>query len=51
MIARHILLIVGSVFLLFALQRTLQDRRIGPAARTWFLVGGIFVVVSLTLLR
>jgi uncharacterized membrane protein YidH (DUF202 family) len=52
MIARHILLIVGLAFLLFGVWRLYRERwHIGPAARTWLLVGVIFVVVSTYLSR
>jgi hypothetical protein len=51
MIARHILLVVGLIFLLFATLRISKERRVGPAARAWLVVGVIFLVVSLTLSR
>jgi hypothetical protein len=50
MSAQPILLIVGTVFLLFAAMRAVRDRRLGPAPRTWLIVGGIFIAVSLYLL-
>ena len=51
MTARNILLIVGAVFLWFAMQRIFEDRRVGPAACTWLLVGVIILVVSQLALR
>lgn len=47
--AQFILLIVGSVFLLTAAVRAGRERRAGPATRTWLIVGGIFIAVSLYL--
>jgi hypothetical protein len=48
MAAKYILAIVGVVFLLIAAVRLAKDRgRIGPAAKTWLIIGVIFVAVSL----
>jgi hypothetical protein len=46
-IARYILLIVGFAFLTLALLRLRRERWcVDPAARTWLLIGVIFVLVS-----
>jgi hypothetical protein len=39
----------AAVFLLLAVVRLVRDRRLGPASRTWFLVGGIFAFVAVWL--
>ena len=48
MAAKYILAILGVVFLLAATVRLAKDQwRMGPAAKTWLIVGVIFVAVSL----
>jgi hypothetical protein len=50
--AARILLFVGIAFLVVALLRTHRDGwRVGPAPRTWLLVGTIFVAISVFLAR
>jgi len=50
--ARYLLLSVGIGFLMLALVRLYRERwRVGPAARTWLLVGVIFILVSTYLAR
>lgn len=47
MFAKYILAIAGSAFLVAALARLARDRgKVGPAAKTWLIVGGMFVAVS-----
>jgi uncharacterized membrane protein YidH (DUF202 family) len=51
-IARYILLIVGIGFLTLGFWRLYRERwHVGSAARTWLLVGVIFVIVSTYLAR
>jgi hypothetical protein len=50
MATRYILLGLGCVFLLAGLVRWAHHRRARGAARTWLLVGGLFVIVGLWLL-
>ena len=47
--AQRILGCLSFLFLALASWRSFRERSIGPAARTWFLVGGIFAAVSLAL--
>lgn len=51
MAAKYILLSLGCVFLVAALSRLSADHWLmSPAARTWLLIGGIFLAVGLWLL-
>lgn len=47
--AKTILAVLGPLFLLLAAWRTVQARRLVPQARTWWIVGGVFSLVSLWL--
>ena len=48
--AKYILAIVCAVFLVLALVRFAKNRgRVQPASKTWFLIGGIFVAISIWL--
>jgi hypothetical protein len=49
MAARYILGILAIVFLLLGLVRAAREGRIGPAARTWLVIGLMFGAVSLWL--
>lgn len=50
MAARYILTALALVFLAAAAIRMVRDGgRVGPAARTWFLIGVIFGAVSVWL--
>ena len=49
MAARYILGCLALVFLVLGILRSLRDGRVGPAARTWLLIGAIFAIVSATL--
>jgi hypothetical protein len=49
MAAQTILGSLALVFLLFGGLRSLRDGRIGPAARTWLMIGVIFGIVSVFL--
>lgn len=52
MAAKYILLALSFVFLTAAVVRFLRDgRRLGPASRTWLIVGAMFGAVSWWLLR
>jgi hypothetical protein len=51
MTAQRILAVMAVIFLLMAGLRAWRDGRLGPAARTWLLVGLIFAAVSLWLWR
>lgn len=44
--ARYILGCLSVVFLVLGSVRSLRDGRVGPAARTWLLIGAIFAIVS-----
>lgn len=46
MAARYILGLLAIVFLTLGSVRSIRDRQIGPAARTWLLIGLIFGIVS-----
>jgi hypothetical protein len=45
--ARYVLGCLSVVFLAASIVRTARDRRVGPAARTWLIIGVIFAAVSL----
>ena len=47
--AKTIFAILGPVFLVLALWRTAQARKVGPQARAWWIVGTIFSLVALWL--
>lgn len=47
MAARYILGTLSIVFLILGFARAARERRIGPAARTWLIIGLIFGAVSL----
>ena len=48
--AKYILAVLAAVFLLAAAVRYVRDnRRVGPASRTWLLIAIIFSLVSLWL--
>jgi hypothetical protein len=50
MFVRYILGGLAVVFLILAGTRLVRDRgRMGPAARTWLLIGLIFAVISISL--
>lgn len=50
MAPKHILPVVGVIFLLLAVARLARDGgRLGPASRTWLIVAGLFGLVSLWL--
>jgi len=44
--ATRILGWLSLLFLGLAVWRSLRERAVGPAARTWFLIGSIFALVS-----
>jgi hypothetical protein len=46
MAARYILGCLAVVFLVLGTLRSFRDGRVGPAARTWLLIGTIFALVS-----
>jgi hypothetical protein len=46
MAAHYVLGCLAVVFLALAGLRSARDRKVGPAARTWLLIGVIFAVVS-----
>jgi hypothetical protein len=46
MVAQHILGSLAVVFLVLGGWRSARDGKVGPAARTWLLIGVIFGVVS-----
>ena len=50
MATKYILLGLGCIFLLAGWVRWARQRRARGAARTWLLVGSIFVIVGLWLL-
>lgn len=41
--------ILGPLFLMLALWRTLQAGKVGPQSRTWWIVGTVFSLVALWL--
>ncbi len=45
--AMRILGCLSLLFLGLATWRSLRERTVGPATRTWFLIGSIFAVVTL----
>jgi hypothetical protein len=45
--ARYVLGCLSVAFLLASMVRTIRDRTVGPAARTWLIIGVIFGAVSL----
>ena len=45
--AARILGCLSVLFLGLASWRSLQEHTVGPASRTWFLVGSIFALVAL----
>ena len=47
--AKTILAILGPLFLLLALWRTVRARALVPQARTWWIIGTIFSLVALWL--
>jgi hypothetical protein len=47
MAAGSILGCLSVVFLVLAIVRTAREGRLGPAARTWLIIGMIFGAVSL----
>jgi hypothetical protein len=47
MAARYILGCLSVVFLVAAAVRVARERAVGPAARTWLIIGMIFGAVSL----
>jgi hypothetical protein len=47
MAAQSILGCLSVLFLVLATVRALRERRIGPATRTWLIIGMIFGAVSL----
>lgn len=48
--AKFILPVAGAVLLLLAVARVIRDGgHVAPASRTWFIVGGVFGLVSLWL--
>ena len=50
MAAKYILVLASAIFLLLAIARIVKDgMHIGPASRTWLIVGCIFGLVSLWL--
>ncbi len=49
MAARYILGALAVVFLVLGGMRSLRERRIGSAARTWLTIGVIFGLVSVWL--
>ncbi len=46
MAAQYILGCLAVVFLVFGGLRSAREGKVGPAARTWFMIGVIFGVVS-----
>jgi hypothetical protein len=46
MAARYVLGSLSVVFLALGTLRWVRDRRVGPAARTWLLIGLIFGFVA-----
>ncbi len=47
MAAKYILAVLALVFLIAATLRLVRDGgKVGPAAKTWLLTGGIFVIVA-----
>jgi hypothetical protein len=44
--AQYILGCLAVVFLVLGSLRSARDGKVGPAARTWFMIGVIFGVVS-----
>lgn len=46
MAARYILGCLAVVFLIAAAARSIREGKLGPAARTWLLIGVIFGLVS-----
>lgn len=50
MLAKYILAVIGTIFLVLALGRIAKDGgRIGPASRTWLIVAIVFAAVSVWL--
>jgi len=49
MAAQYILGCLAAVFLVLGSLRSARDGKVGPAARTWFMIGVIFAVVSVWL--
>jgi len=49
MAARYILGTLAIVFLILGLARAAREGRLGPAARTWLVIGLMFGAVSLWL--
>ena len=48
--AKYILVLLGALFLVFAAIRVAREHgHIGPASRTWLIVGCVFLLVSLWL--
>jgi len=45
--ARYILGCLSVVFLALGATKALRERHVGPAARTWLIIGLIFGVVSI----
>ena len=45
-VPRYIFTILAALFLIAALGRSLRQRRLDPAARTWLTIGLIFSSVS-----
>jgi len=46
MAAHYILGCLAVVFLVLGSVKSVRDGKVGPAARTWFMIGVIFGVVS-----
>jgi hypothetical protein len=46
MAAHYVLGCLAVVFLVLGGLRSFRDRKVGPAARTWLLIGVIFAIVS-----
>jgi hypothetical protein len=46
MAAHYILGCLSVVFLVLGIGRTIRDGHVGPAARTWLLIGVIFGTVT-----
>jgi len=47
MAAKYMLAVLAVVFLMIAMLRLVREGgKLGPAAKTWFLTGGMFAIVA-----